>query len=386
MKKHTNLIILILLLAFGILFVLLMPPPFSGNLTKADFRAYWGASYLLARSENFSDAQELLLVQQEHTGIEGDTALKTWNPPWLLAWLIPYALLNFERASWLWFLTNIILILVSVSLLWELYTTRPESRKKIGFGLAIAFTFSATLTTLFIGQITTIILFGLSLFLFLERRNQYLSAGAALALATIKLHLVYITLPLVFLALLRKRQWKVMVGFSIPIILGTAVALWLRPSFPLEYVNTVSNGNLLQLTVPTLGFFLYQQTGWYPITLMGVIVLPLAVAWQYQQRDRLSMVDLVCATLPLSIVTSPFGWSFDVIILLIPLIRLAVWGAEGRLSHVKWMFLVYIAANTAVIVQRGGDSWDYKLFWFPIVLAGLYYWGWLTVQDDTQRT
>ena len=58
-KKNTNLIILILLLAIGILFVLLMPPPFSGDLTKADFRAYWGASYLLARSERESAWREM---------------------------------------------------------------------------------------------------------------------------------------------------------------------------------------------------------------------------------------------------------------------------------------------------------------------------------------
>lgn len=390
------------------------PQPFPGQLTKVDFQVYWGASYLLGQSENFANPELLYQLQHELTGWDEDTPQlrMTWNPPWLLALLLPLTWLSFDRASWVWFVTNLALIFASSTLLWNYYATRVNTLRHVWLGWLAAFLFIPTLTTLFIGQISLLVLIGLVGFLWFWKRGMGgktavspFLAGLSLSLTTVKPHLVYLVLPLLFLEIgwgawqaragQKKRGWLpnpalwwALAGFGLPILVGLAITFALRPTFLTEYAGTVAWGNLGFRTVPTLGFILYRLTGWPGVRWMGLLILPLVlVGWWLNRRRALAQTNGANAgrraipmdiwlpiALLLSVITAPFGWSFDQVVLLLPVQQMGVWLVEGRLRRGDAVFvcLAYLAMNGLALAQRFSGARDDAFFWLPIALLFLY--------------
>jgi hypothetical protein len=195
LKRNFALAILALLI---LIIVVKLPAPVKG-LGIADFRAYWSGSYLLSQGEDFSDPEKIYQVETELTGWTGDIVLYTWNPPWLLALLLPYIQFEFSQAAWLWLLTNITMVVTATFLVW--HTLREPGQNKV-LALAapfVAFAFAPTLVALAMGQVNTLVLMGLAGFIYFYRNERQFSAGVLLSLVMVKPHLVYLTLPIIFL-------------------------------------------------------------------------------------------------------------------------------------------------------------------------------------------
>lgn len=116
---------------------------------------------------------------------------------------------------------------------------------------------------------------------------------------------------------------------------------------------------------------------------MGIVILPVALVfwWYWRHSEPVNIHDLTNLTLLLSVITALFGWSFDVIVFLVPIMQLCVWLLEGALSRLQLgsMSGFFVAANGIALYQRSLQMRDDHFFWFPLVMAGLYIWGWLTV-------
>jgi hypothetical protein len=98
------------------------------------------------------------------------------------------------------------------------------------------------------------------------------------------------------------------------------------------------------------------------------------------------MVQLVVTSLIVSLLTTPYGWSFDFILFLVPVLQVAVWATEARISKRQSLLLGFllIAANVLFLYQRSLHLQDKTLVWFPVLLSLLYGWVWWSV-DDPQR-
>lgn len=364
----------------GLLFVcvmllLIMPPVLPSRIGQIDFPAYWSASYLLARGENFGDPARLLEIEQTLTTWPETYAMLTWNPPWLLALLLPYTLVPFERAAWWWMLTNIALVSISALMLWQMCAPIATTRRMMPFAPVFAFTFAPTLTALIAGQVNTLVLTGIAGYLFFRQRQQYGWAGIFLALTMVKPHLVYVTVPLALYVELRQQNWRVLAGF-----LGTLSALTLivflrRPLFLLDYATTVEGGRLFEYVTPTLGGILALLFGWDGWKLMAVMILPLAL-WYAHRSKTFTMPRLVEATLIISMITAPFGWSYDFIILLVPLFTILTWLMEGVIARSEIIIIsgLMVLANALIFYQRVLSPPEFYFFWIPLVVAGIYAW------------
>ena len=283
------------------------PIPIPRTIGLGDFRAYWSAAFLLAHSENFTDADNLFEVERTETGWQRDFVVSTWNPPWLLALLLPYTLVSFTRAIWLWLLTNFLLIFVGSVLVWRTAAQTEYSKKLSVFAPVIGLFFLPTLAALHMGQVNTLVFFGLALYLFFDEQKRPFSAGMGLALTLIKPHLVYITVPLLLLNALRKREWSLFWGMAAALGGLSLIVFVLRPSFLSDYMTTVSSTPLLAWQTPTVGGYLAATLGWEWAKLMGVVILPAAIGLWWRQRDRIDTLTLVAASLLLSLPTAPFG-------------------------------------------------------------------------------
>ena len=94
----------------------------------------------------------------------------------------------------------------------------------------------------------------------------------------------------------------------------------------------------------------------------------------------------------ISVITAPYGWSFDVVVLLIPLLQCFVWMLEKSipLTATVLLGLAYILANITVLYQRSLGVGEEAYFWFPLFLALFYVWGWkvkkATLEDSIERS
>ena len=374
-------IVQIFLLLACVTIIVILPQPFPAHLLKADFQIYWAASYLLAQGENFSDPSNLLAVQQQLSGWDDtDNVLVTWNPPWFLVWLIPFTYIEFDRASWFWFLINLSLLFTSTTLFWLLCSQSPQIQRRSWLGISVGILFLPTITTLLVGQITTLVLLGLVGFLHFRKHQSFLYAGLFLSLTSIKPHLVYIILPIVLLDALISRRWRIIIGFTLPILIGTLIAFLLRPTFLGEYILLMKSGRVLTYSPPTLSSMISLWLGWPWFKLVSVLmILGSSLGWWFYWRSKdLDLVNVVSITLLVSVITAPYGWSFDVVILLIPLIQCFIWILEKHIPRkVKVIVcLVYILANGGVLYQRTLGVGEEAYFWFPLVLAALYVFCW----------
>jgi hypothetical protein len=113
---------------------------------------------------------------------------------------------------------------------------------------------------------------------------------------------------------------------------------------------------------------------------IGLAIIPPAVGWWYirSKSQVFKMEELVIITLLLSMLFSPFAWSFDAILLLIPLTQLIAWAVEGYLNLQATLMLlaVFAIANGVALYQRTLEVQDWVFFWFPLVMMVLYAGGW----------
>lgn len=371
-----------LLFLLAVMFVAAIIPAQS-PAGYGDFQAYWSASYLLSQGQDFTDSALLLQVEQEQTGWTRDYPMVTWNPPWLLALLMPYTLVSFHQATWMWFFSNIILIFTSSVLVWLAIAGPSKWRQRSWIAPLIAFAFAPTLVAILAGQVNTLVYFGLALYLYFSMRDRPLAAGLGLALTLVKPHLVYVTLPVILLRSVKKRDWKVWLGLGGIIFALTMVAFILRPSFILDYGRSALAGDLLNWETPTLGGFLAVTLGWESSKLMGLIVLPLMLLLFWKWQDQHDEMFWLNATLLISVITAPFGWGYDVIILLLPILFLVRWSVDERYGRVETILYAasLVLVNGAAFFQRLQGTNEVYFFWLPLMIALIYLLGYARLRN-----
>jgi hypothetical protein len=369
------LIILILLLGFAIF----GPIPPIGALGSGDFHAYWSASYLLSQGKDFADPDLLFETEKTLTGWPYSFTIFTWNPPWLLVMLLPYSAVSFERGKWLWLLTNITVVFIGSLWAWLSCVQTKKGRQFLWLAPVVAFFLVATLLVFIMGQVSGLVFWGLAGFLFWQHRNSPFISGIFLVFTLVKPHLVYITVPLILLTMLYQRQWRFFAGFLGSLAALTAVVFVLRPSFLTSYVQTVGGGDLFYYESPTLGGILDFAFGWYFSKFIGVLILPFGLFVWWRFRKQIDLYTLTAVATLLSIITVPFGWSYDAIVLLIPLIQMVAWLKEGAFSRQRIVFFasLLVTLNVLTFALRVRTVNEVFYFWVPIAVAVIYlliYW------------
>lgn len=77
-----------------------------------------------------------------------------------------------------------------------------------------------------------------------------------------------------------------------------------------------------------------------------------------------------------SIITMPFGWSYDFVVLLLPLMQILVWLVMKDLVVGERLALIVALLATYVVYffQRIATPSELYFFWVPLVIAVIYGW------------
>jgi hypothetical protein len=361
-----------LLLVFSLLFIFVIilksPIPESTNIGTGDFRPYWSASYLLAHGQDFSNPGLMDNIERTLTGWDKPFTMMAWFAPTGMVVLLPFTFLPFEKAAFLWLLTNILVLSATAFLLWK------DVKIKIWIPLLAVFTFPMTLLSLYVGQINTLVLFGLAVFISLKKSEYQYLRGIGLALTTIKPHLVILTLPLIILDCIYKKQWKILIGFFGSLLVCSIILFAFYTSWPISFWHLVSSGMNTIRETPTLSGLLAFVTGqtwgkwlWIP----GLVVL--FTTWRIE-KDKWNTEKNIYLSLPLSLLISPIGWGYDQIILLIPILYLLEQVVNKKttkkLSTIIIVSLFFIYGISFIMrIYTPNDVW---FFWAPL-------WVWIVI-------
>ncbi len=348
-----------------------------------DFRAYWSTSHLLVQGQDCSDDSLLLAIQNNETRWPRDYPMRIWNPPWVSAWFLPLASLNFQPATQIWLLINIVLLLTSIFLAGRLFTNETRQLRLLLLLALGAILFPSSIVTIFMGQVNLLVLAGLILFLWLLRNRHDLGAGVALSLTLVKPHLIYLALLIILLVVLRERRWKVVIGFGLALLLAIGVVLLRRPSFIFECLASTGSGNLLAWHTPTLTTYLQVTTGWSWLRIAGLFLMPLAIWFWFRFRDRLPFLVMIDLAVIASVITTPFAWSYDFVVLLLPLMHCWSWLVAGEINRLQTALIVTSTSAMYLVYyyQRIRTPNELYFFWIPLVIAAIYFWTWRSVKN-----
>ncbi len=373
MASHRLVSPILLVLALLVLFFL-VPPPFS-QTEGGDFRSYWSASYLLGHHENMYDGERMRETQTVYAGVPpGTWPLVTLSPPWSVLMFVPLTLLSFERAAWIWLLLNVLLLGLSAILLWQNVVRERADRKRLWIPLLAAYAFSINLTAMMNGQTTVFVLAMVAAFLAFEAQRRDVLAGIAIAATLVKPQTVFVTIVVIALEIFRTRRWRMAVGFGGTIVV-TALVLWvLRPPWLQEYLTNTREMNALGWESSNLTGILFVLTNWVGVRFLAVLLIPLVGLGLWRLGAGLNFRILVDVSLLLSLITAPYGFSYDQTVLMAPLLTILALIASGAFTKAEGITIVgaLLVADAVSYYERVQSPSELYYFWVPLVVAALY--------------
>lgn len=357
----------IVLVIVGLLTLLSLPSPLPAEIGAIDFRPYWSSSFLLAHGQDFGDSAKMDRVERDVTSWKEPYIMYAWFAPTGNIILLPYTLFPFNQAVYYWLLTNITIISCSMILIWK-----NKANQWLPF--VAAFSFSMTLLSLKYGQVNTLEVLGLAGALYFSNSKRKFLAGIGLALTTIKPHLVIFTLPLLLFDFARRKQWKILFAFAGTLMVCALILFIFYPGWLNSLWQLVTFGMGTSRETPTLtGLFVAaNQYTW------GKWIWPfgffLAVIIGWMREKGWSQRTVIDVSIMAGLFFSPVGWSYDQIMLLIPILSVLEWATNGALikRDAILIALALIIVNLATFYQRTLVQSEVWFFWVPFAIGIIY--------------
>ena len=208
---------LLLLTVFACLGILYLAPKILSILNVGsgdyfDFQLFWQAGKSWATGQNPYDA--------------GRTAVSTWfYPPYWYPLIVPFGVMPFQAALTVWKILNFILLIISTHLLARALADMTGKKYLMLFvgGIAFVSFMYATAVTVWSGQSSILVYFGLAAFTFglLKERAPMVIVGLIFLALKPQIGL----LAFVAMFALRRYRWTVIPAGMICLLSGAAVAL-----------------------------------------------------------------------------------------------------------------------------------------------------------------
>ncbi len=369
-RRLQQILIALLLMALvaGLIVFLPVSPTSLGGV---DLLPYWSAAYLLAHGGNPYDRAQLIPVYRM-VDVNRENSDPAWNPPWLMLLLTPLSLLPYALAARVWLLFNFGVLGLLPFLIWRSLAGAARLKAPLWLPL-LGLGWGASLVTIGIGQIVTIVLLGLVLCVVWLRAGHTGRAGAILLLALVKPQLVYLVVPLILLWAAVRRQWRVWWGIGATMLISLAGVTVLFPDWPQAYLGLTGNYDFFRHLSATIGGAAQAYLNMTALRYAGVLTL-LLLPWLVRLCDRRDVWTGVNTALLISLPLAPYGWSFDQIVLLPVIVQIVFWLREPAYPHVQRLFDagLLVAIYLGAIIMKVERVGDVVFVWVPLALGGLY--------------
>ena len=336
----------ILLLFVLILLLIIQSSHLSSQMRMPldDFLAYWSAARLLTEGKDPYSLENLEAKQREVGWTE--PPLVMLYPPWTFLVLLPFALFSYPLSRLLWLSLQMTSLLLGVACIWK---TCGGSGRLVWFSWMFALFFFPASYTLRVGQIDCLVLLGLAGFFFYENRKNDVASGLCCALIALKPHPVYLFWIALAIWAVCCRRWKLLIASGLIGVSSTVPLLVLNPHLATEYLRACFHHPPTYWKTPTIAAwlrsFIASRSSW-PLILPSVVGFCWFLALWHRNRCSWEWREQLPLLLLVSVLTSPYSWSFDMSLLLLPLIQTLVWVSKARMILLSTVYgLVYIVLN-----------------------------------------
>lgn len=346
----------------------------AGQPQTKDYISYWSAGRLLSQhADPYAVAQVMALEQTQ--GYTAPRPLVMRNPPPSLFLALPLGWMSPHAGLILWVGIAFVCLVIFLKQL----RVPPRVR-------GIAFCFTPFLICLITGQSSCFLLLGLSTFLAFHRSRPWL-AGAALLLMASKPHVFFLLWPLLLIDCVLHRRWRLAAGALLATAAASAIAMAFDPQVWTHYLAMLHAEAIDKafLTTPAfmLRYVLNKDKVW--IELIPAALAMLWAIWFYVRNRR--VWDWSVHTAPLLLVcilTCPYVWMTDEVILLPALMLALVW-VDSRKHAGAVLVLLSLMPFAMLMMKISLPTGAYA--WTSTAWLAWYVWcrGWRVFVEPTDR-
>jgi len=377
MDVHRGIRVGLLVVVAAVLVAAMLSVPGAG---EKDFLIYWSAARLLASGGNPYDP--IALRDLEHQarpdrGQQPGQSSALWNPPWLLLLLLPFGCLPVDLAVRAWMASNIVLIAAASLLTWKLLARRFD-RRSVLIVLSGGLWFYASLSTIEMGQVSSVVLIGLVLSAWCLHTGRDWLAGALLFSTTVKPHITYLPLLLALLWVIHQRRWRFLGGMFVTGAVSMIMLWVMLPGWLSAYLHLVGGHSFFQYSTSTLGGLAHTLWGTDLFRFAGILLLPL-IPSLLRVADAHGWPTAMNVALLISVPLAMYGFTFDHLVLIPAVVQLLSWALRGGLSRPwAWAIIagVLLVSMVALAMMTLPMAYYHYFAWPPLVLAGLYALAW----------
>lgn len=280
-------------------------------------------------------------------------------PPHDALVFLPLALLPLSAAAAAW------LVVQLAAVGWVCgYLARPIAERGVRMVyFALVISFQPLWLLVAGGNVTGLLLGVVGLAYLAAREGRIGRCGALLGILIVKPHPFLFLVPAVLLTIAPSQRRAFLLGLVATAGPLVAVTLILRPGWYAEWLpaaiglQTAPGSNATAWTIGRVLGVASALPG--AIAVAGSVLLFLVWAW----RVRPSLASTIAAAIPISLAVAPHGWSYDQLLLLVPLAAcsaaIAVRPASERRRELAVVTVLAVAipwALYALAFRRGGEE------------------------------
>ena len=343
--------------------------------SKRDSIAYWAAGELLVHHRNPYSVSDVLALQRSQ-GYVGQKPLMMRPMPWSVWMFLPLGVLSVYWGWVVWTAILVACLVLSVRICWRLYGQGPKP--SAAFTLA-AYLFAPVAGCLVGGAMGMVLLLGIALFLYLEPEHPFW-AGVALLIPMAKPHIFGLLWPILAVWVLTRRKWLVWAGAGTALIVSCGIALVFDPHIFQHYRAMMHDEAIQNEFIPALSgmvrVLFFRRFFW-----VQFVPLALGFAWSagyyWQNRQEWNWRAHGPAILVVSLLTTPYAWMTDEVVLLPAILQSLLWLHQEKLkirSQLILLFFVCLNVLLLLILQAKVPPSTGIYFWSSLVWFGWYWY------------
>lgn len=342
-----------------------------------DFDSYWAAERLNLEGKNPYSEKELRALQSREICSDCSLTILSFYPPWFLAFILPFAVLPFITARLLWFFLTYLAFVGSAIWIWNIYGGNFKYKY---IALLLIITFTPALFSLFEGNATPLVLLGIAGFLYSIKVRHWWLAGFFTTLISLKPHLLFLFWPALILWIIKDKRWEILAGFVLSTGIVTLIASFNTGSVPLiqNFLKALVSIGGDSCKTATITAVLCKSLGteklWpqFIIPLLGIIWL---IYYWLRYRDSWQWEERLPWIMFVSLITVPYAWMHDGLILILPLLQVAI-GLLQRKNVVKFqtVLIIYSIIDVVLLVLIPTLRYRQNFFAWVFWVFLLLYW------------
>ena len=346
--------------------------PFSSPAIQKvqDFGLYWSSARVALEGGNPYDPEAVWPYQKQiEPGRESPQL--PWGPPWSLGLLYPFASVDFPVARWAWLLFSLALILASAAMAWQLYGVSTE---RIAQSWLIALSFYPSILVTALGQQTVFPLAAVAGFLWCQRSGWPFFAGLFLGLTLAKPQNLILVWAAVAVVELIAGRWKTIAGLAVSTATLSILAAVPDPDVYGQYLHAMTHYPPSGWMTPTIGTYLRMTFGGgLGVSFLSLFLGAVWLAWFIARHWRHWIwVERMPAILFASYLASPYGWAYDLVVLLIPIIQAAAVADASRSSRRRVFLASHLGLTGLCLALNVAKAKEHTFVWLAPALLLLW--------------